>query len=67
VLETAAELGLAIGVGTFAALHAAFPPSLSEPTAGPLLGFVGAGVALGGAVAKGIALRRIAASREPPR
>jgi len=67
VRETAAEVGLAVGVGTFALLHAAYPPSLSATTAVPLLAFLGAAVALGGALAKVMALRRIATVREPLR
>jgi len=66
-LETAVEVGLAVGTGTFALLHTAFPPSLSEPTAAPALAFLGAAVALGGAVAKAMALRRIATAGESVR
>jgi hypothetical protein len=67
VLETAAEAGLAIAVGAAAILHADFPPSLSEPTSMPLLATVAAGVALGGAIVKLLALRRIAVRGESHR
>jgi hypothetical protein len=67
VLETAAEAALAIAVGTASILHADFPPSLSEPTSVPLLATLAAGVALGGAIVKLFALRRIAVGAETQR
>jgi hypothetical protein len=67
VPETAAEASLAVMVGVACLLHAEFPPSLSEPSAVPLLALLAAAVALVGAAVKALALRRIAVDHEAAR
>lgn len=57
-LETALEAVMALATGAATALHASFPPSLSEPTIVPVLALLGAAIALWGALGKTVAVRR---------